>query len=81
MFCVQYMWIGKRSYVTVSGNRAVATCSRYRSRWSGAWWPFSDCVALTPCSGGIFYGSFTVNWGVDYTLTLDNFIKLFGRDE
>ncbi len=29
--------------------------------------------------GSIFYGSFTVNWGVDYTLTLDNFIKLFGR--
>ncbi|EEW4627789.1 iron ABC transporter permease, partial [Escherichia coli] len=29
--------------------------------------------------GSIFYGSFTVNWGVDYTLTLDNFIKLFGQ--
>ncbi len=29
--------------------------------------------------GSIFYGSFTVNWGVDYTLTLDNYIKLFGQ--
>lgn len=29
--------------------------------------------------GSIFYGSFTVNWGVDYTLTFDNFIKLFGQ--
>lgn len=29
--------------------------------------------------GSIFYGSFTVNWGVDYTLTLANFTKLFGQ--
>lgn len=29
--------------------------------------------------GSIFYGSFTVNWGVDYTLTLQNFITLFGQ--
>ena len=29
--------------------------------------------------GSIFYGSFTVNWGVDYTLTLKNYITLFGQ--
>lgn len=29
--------------------------------------------------GSIFYGSFTVNWGVDYTLTLNNFNQLFGQ--
>jgi len=29
--------------------------------------------------GSIFYGSFTVNWGVDYTLTLKNYQILFGQ--
>ena len=29
--------------------------------------------------GSIFYGSFTVNWGVDYTLTLKNYAMLFGQ--
>lgn len=29
--------------------------------------------------GSIFYGSFTVNWGVDYTFTLNNYSMLFGQ--
>lgn len=29
--------------------------------------------------GSIFYGSFTVNWGVNYTLTLKNYAMLFGQ--
>ena len=38
-------------------------------------------ISSTPCSTAIFYGSFTVNWGVDYTLTLDNFIAVRPGDE
>ncbi|WP_237386851.1 ABC transporter permease [Xenorhabdus sp. Sc-CR9] len=81
VFCVQYMWIGKRSYVTVSGKS-------YR----GDVQPLPSSLTWIVCTtlfiwvtfnillyGSIFYGSFTVNWGVDYTLTLDNFIKLFGQ--
>ncbi|HHR5846106.1 TPA: ABC transporter permease [Providencia alcalifaciens] len=81
VFCVQYMWIGKRSYVTVSGKSyrgdvqplpvsLVATVTTIL----GIWVAFNVLLY-----GSIFYGSFTVNWGVDYTLTLDNFIKLFGQ--
>lgn len=81
VFCVQYMWIGKRSYVTVSGKSyrgdvqplppsLVAFVTTFLTIW---------VVFNVLLYGSIFYGSFTVNWGVDYTLTFDNFIKLFGQ--
>ncbi|MEH0832515.1 iron ABC transporter permease [Pectobacterium cacticida] len=81
VFCVQYLWIGKRSYVTISGKS-------YR----GDVQPLPVSLVWLVCIllyvwiafnillyGSIFYGSFTVNWGVDYTLTLANFSKLFGQ--
>lgn len=81
VFCLQYMWIGKRSYVTVSGKsyRGDVQPLPVTLVWSvlallAVWIAFNALLY-----GSIFYGSFTVNWGVDYTLTLDNFIKLFGQ--
>ncbi|WP_010427960.1 ABC transporter permease [Enterobacter mori] len=81
VFCIQYMWIGKRSYVTVSGKsyRGDVQPLPVTLVWSviallTVWIAFNVLLY-----GSIFYGSFTVNWGVDYTLTLDNFIKLFGQ--
>ncbi|WP_301099207.1 iron ABC transporter permease [Otariodibacter sp.] len=81
IFVIQYLWIGNRSYVTVSGKsyrgdvqdlpsglKLVIICSL-------AAWVIFNIVLY----GSIFYGSFTVNWGVDYTLTLDNYITLFGQ--
>nr|WP_314267002.1 iron ABC transporter permease [uncultured Moellerella sp.] len=81
IFCIQYMWIGKRSYVTVSGKAShgdvqplPVSLVRVVCALLGFWILFNVLLY-----GSIFYGSFTVNWGVDYTLTLDNFIKLFGQ--
>lgn len=81
VFCVQYMWIGKRSYVTVSGKSyrgdvqpLPAALVAFVTTFLTIWVVFNLVLY-----GSIFYGSFTVNWGVDYTLTLDNFIKLFGQ--
>ena len=81
VFCVQYLWIGKRSYVTVSGKsyRGDVQPLPVALVWGVitiivVWVAFNALLY-----GSIFYGSFTVNWGVDYTLTLDNFIKLFGQ--
>ncbi|WP_100159303.1 ABC transporter permease [Proteus columbae] len=81
VFCVQYMWIGKRSYVTVSGKSyrgdvqpLPSSLIAFVTTVLGIWVVFNILLY-----GSIFYGSFTVNWGVDYTLTLDNFIKLFGQ--
>ncbi len=75
------MWIGKRSYVTVSGKsyRGDVQPLPVTLVWSviailAVWIAFNALLY-----GSIFYGSFTVNWGVDYTLTLANFIKLFGQ--
>ncbi|WGE70623.1 iron ABC transporter permease [Actinobacillus equuli subsp. haemolyticus] len=80
-FLIQYWWIGKGSYVTVSGKG-------YR----GAFQPLpSGLKSLIFCIlavwigftvllyGSIFYGSFTVNWGVDHSFTLENYRKLFGQ--
>lgn len=81
VFCIQYLWIGKRSYVTVSGksNRGDVQPLPVTLVWAvvallAIWIAFNVLLY-----GSIFYGSFTVNWGVDYTLTLDNFSKLFGQ--
>lgn len=81
IFCVQYLWIGKRSYVTVSGkfSRGDVQPLPISLKWIivglFAFWTLFNGLLY----GSIFYGSFTVNWGVDYTLTLANFINLFGQ--
>ncbi len=80
IFVIQYLWIGKRSYVTVSGKayrgdvqplppvvKTGVTTFLY------FWMAFTLLLY-----GSIVFGSFTVNWGVDYSLTLDNYIRLFG---
>lgn len=81
IFCIQYLWIGKRSYVTVSGkfSRGDVQPLPISLKWIiiglFAFWTLFNGILY----GSIFYGSFTVNWGVDYTLTLANFTNLFGQ--
>ncbi|OOH92102.1 iron ABC transporter permease [Pasteurellaceae bacterium 15-036681] len=81
IFVIQYMWIGNRSYVTVSGKSYRGDVQDLPSgmKWviicTLAFWVTFNLVLY----GSIFYGSFTVNWGVNYTLTLDNYINLFGQ--
>lgn len=81
IFCIQYLWIGKRSYVTISGkfSRGDVQPLPVTLKWLiialFTFWTLFNALLY----GSIFYGSFTVNWGVDYTLTLNNFISLFGR--
>ncbi len=81
VFCVQYLWVGKRSYVTVSGKsyRGDVQPLPVSLEWGVmiilVFWVSFNCLLY----GSIIYGSFTVNWGVDYTLTLKNFQGLFGQ--
>ncbi len=81
VFCVQYLWIGKRSYVTVSGKsyRGDVQPLPVTLVWGVCiilvFWVAFNCLLY----GSIIYGSFTVNWGVDYSLTLKNFQNLFGQ--
>lgn len=81
VFCVQYMWIGKRSYVTISGKSNHGDVQPLPNAlvWGVSLMLYVWIAFNVLLYGSIFYGSFTVNWGVDYTLTLDNFSKLFGQ--
>ncbi|MGY6103018.1 ABC transporter permease [Pasteurella multocida] len=80
IFVIQYLWIGKRSYVTVSGKSYRGDVQELPNGLKGiivfflGFWTLFNLVLY----GSIFYGSFTVNWGVDYTLTLKNYQILFG---
>ena len=80
IFVIQYLWIGKRSYVTISGKSyrgdVQALPTLLKNTVSGLlyfWMAFNILLY-----GSIIFGSFTVNWGVDYSLTLKNYIHLFG---
>ena len=81
IFIVQYLWIGSRSYITVSGKsyrgdvQELPAGLKYGICALLGFWVVFNLVLY----GSIFYGSFTVNWGVDYTLTLNNYRALFGQ--
>ncbi|EOX5560666.1 ABC transporter permease [Yersinia enterocolitica] len=81
IFCIQYMWIGKRSYVTISGksSRGDVQPLPISLVWGTTAMLYVWIAFNVLLYGSIFYGSFTVNWGVDYTLTLNNFNQLFGQ--
>jgi iron(III) transport system permease protein len=80
IFVIQYMWIGKRSYVTISGKSyrgdvqpLPGSLRTFVSVTLYGWMAFNVLLY-----GSIVFGSFTVNWGVDYSLTLANYVNLFG---
>ncbi|MDH2997963.1 iron ABC transporter permease [Pasteurellaceae bacterium LFhippo2] len=81
IFVIQYLWIGNRSYVTVSGKSYRGDVQDLPRLMKGVIVFFLGFWVLfnTVLYGSIFYGSFTVNWGVDYTLTLKHYITLFGQ--
>lgn len=81
IFCIQYLWIGKRSYVTVSGkfSRGDVQPLPKTLQWGITATLYGWILFNVLLYGSIFYGSFTVNWGVDYTFTFANFINLFGQ--
>ncbi|GBU09259.1 ferric transport system permease [Gammaproteobacteria bacterium] len=81
VFIIQYLWIGQRSFVTVSGKA-------YRGDVQSLPKSLIKIISVVFCAwalfnimlyGSIFFGSFTVNWGVDYSLTLKHYAYLFGN--
>ncbi len=80
-FLIQYWWISNGSYVTVSGKGYRGTFQPLPSGLKSlifcilaVWVGFTVLLY-----GSIFYGSFTVNWGVDHSFTLENYRNLFGQ--
>lgn len=81
LFILQQAWLGKRSYVTVSGKVSS------QSHPPAPLWLSRLTKILTYLGGGtiaavygiLAFGSFCKAWGYDYSLTLRNFSQLSRR--
>lgn len=81
VFWIQYSWLGKRSYVAVSGKAQSGTIQPLAR---GLTWFVVAVMVLwigfnATLYGSIFYGSFTANWGIDSRFTLQHYQTLFGQ--
>ncbi len=78
IFLVQRYWIGRRSYVTVTGRpsggqpRPLPPVLDYAT--AGVFLCWMGLIALL--YGSVFVGSLTKLWGFDYTFTLKNLADL-----
>ncbi len=80
-FTIQRQWIGKKSYVTVTGKGVGGT---FQALPRGIVWGCTIIVVIwviftTMLYGSILLGGFVVNWGADYTLTLSHYEELWTR--
>ncbi len=80
-FIIQRQWIGKKSYVTVTGKGSggnfqpvPAWVRRISTSVSLSWMVFTAILY-----GSILLGGFVVNWGADYTPTLAHYEELWAR--
>jgi ABC-type Fe3+ transport system, permease component len=80
VFAVQYIWIGQRSYVTVSGKsyRGDIQPLPKSLEWMATLFIIFWMILNLTLYGSIIYGSFVFNWGIDHTFTLNNYMVLFG---
>jgi iron(III) transport system permease protein len=78
-FFLQKYWVSRKSYVTVTGKPTAATIKRLE--WYIKVPVYTLCIVFTAMVfllyGTIIYGSFQKLWGVDRTLTLNNYIQMF----
>ncbi len=80
-FLLQKLWIGRKSYVTVTGKGSggeVMPLPRLLERSCGVV-VFGWIVFNTVLYSSIFVGGFVVMWGADYTPTLQYYDELWGR--
>lgn len=74
LFFVNRIWVGKRSYVTVTGKASGLTASPVPP--AVKWNLFVCCLLVSlfvlAVYGVLFYGAFTKTWGYDWSFTLHN---------
>lgn len=78
-FVLQRYWVSRRSYVTVTGRPSTAGL---RSAEPWVKWPLFAVLCLLSgvillFYGMVVYGSFTELWGVNHSLTFENFAYVF----
>jgi len=83
-FFLQKYWVSRKSYVTVTGKPTGASIKNLE--WYIKLPVYALCVLFTAAVflfyGMVLYGSFQRLWGVDATLTLQNYLQTFrvGKD-
>lgn len=83
-FFLQKYWVARKSYVTVTGKPTAATIKNLE--WYIKLPVYFFCIFFTGLVflfyGTVIYGSFQKLWGVDATLTFNNYIEMFevGKD-
>ncbi|MGE5553043.1 MAG: ABC transporter permease [Betaproteobacteria bacterium] len=81
LFAFQRMWLGKRSYVTISG-KVSAQAHPAPPRWLSIMTTilaYAAGFAIVAVYGILAYGAFSRAWGFDYSPTLRNFVTLARR--
>jgi iron(III) transport system permease protein len=79
VFVLQYAWLRRRSFVTITG-RPVSRLRPITQR--NLTWPLygvalSVALTIVVIYGYIVVGAFTKNWNINFTLTLEHFFFLF----
>lgn len=80
-FLFQHWWIGRKSYVTVTGSGGagnVLGMPAWMERGIGfivVLW----MVVTGALYGSVFLGGFVLQWGADYTFTLKHHLALWGQ--
>ncbi len=83
-FFLQKYWVSRKSYVTVTGKPSAATIKRLE--WYIKAPVYTLCILFSAMVflfyGTVVYGSFQTLWGVNRTLTFQNYVQMFqvGKD-
>lgn len=81
IFFLQRYWLGRRSYVTVTGKPSAGRPTPLPLGpdlvLTGAFLVFA--LVATLLYGSIFFGSFVKLWGIDHTFTLKNYQDLLSH--
>ncbi|MFB9751825.1 ABC transporter permease [Paenibacillus hodogayensis] len=81
LFMLNRYWVGRRSYVTVTGKET--SLPHYPVPLYVKWGLFSFCLLVSlfvlTVYGVLFYGAFTKVWGYDWSFTLKNMYYVFDK--
>lgn len=84
LFIWNRAWVGKRSYITVTGKES--SLEHFPLPFAVKWGLFAFCMLVTlivlSVYGVLFYGAFTKTWGFDWSFTLQNllYVEAKGRE-
>ena len=80
-FLVNRFWVGRRSYVTITGKET--SLNAYPVPKAVKWFLFGLCAAFSffvlMVYGILFYGSFTKLMGIDWSFSLNNYSYVWAK--